>query len=577
MDELREAHRKRDYVAAGRAAVQSADVIPAWVDEDISQYGEFVVDSILAFDLGATILIVLEDEAGLRRLLEAARSRPELEAWATGLEDWGEDVSFVRRLLAVVESHPGVLQPKMKDLLGEPNGHGVATLVAWLEKAGRLRRVRSGRTHALYVPGREPHPSGEEAPSDRASRIGKVLTLTWGSRDVAPLQTLDLTGIQSVVLPQAPTRYASDQASDPSDARPASGDFELEGGSGWRLTDIQKLAPDLRPDPAFRHTYASAAGLFLLDDLGNAERFIDQPAALQSWNTEGQLVAEFALPWGAYRCEVSPNDRAFTAMSRDGVLHVYDQSIELLIAAPLAEAPEVRRFLARMEGRPDEGPGSYVRTVALSPTRQSFLFTIADQAWCMSLDGTPRWGLRLPERKNPDFMNLEEPIDVEVEGEKLTMAFRITAGAEFTPDWIYAASFAADGEGAWLAGYSGRIVHVDGAGRVVRVYETGSVPRRMADTGDFVYVLAGGYVYILERGELIRYVDVFGKGQAVIGKSGFRMLEKRRFSWFDRTGEFLGSVRAKDPLRRILFTKEGWLLDTRQQRARVEGPPSWWD
>jgi hypothetical protein len=60
------------------------------------------------------------------------------------------------------------------------------------------------------------------------------------------------------------------------------------------------------------------------------------------------------------------------------------------------------------------------------------------------------------------------------------------------------AGFAGTDQGAFLAGYSGKIVQVDSDGRPVRVYDIGSVPRRIVDTGDFLYFLTDTRLYVLQ-------------------------------------------------------------------------------
>ena len=63
-------------------------------------------------------------------------------------------------------------------------------------------------------------------------------------------------------------------------------------------------------------------------------------------------------------------------------------------------------------------------------------------------------------------------------------------------DWIYAAAFGGPGSGAYLAGYSGRVVEVDSAGVAVRAYDIGAVPRRIVDTGDYLYILTDTRLYV---------------------------------------------------------------------------------
>lgn len=80
-----------------------------------------------------------------------------------------------------------------------------------------------------------------------------------------------------------------------------------------------------------------------------------------------------------------------------------------------------------------------------------------------------------------------------VDGTKFSASMGMAGGEIDAADWIYATAFAGRSHGAFLAGYSGRIVQVDEDGRAIRVYDIGSVPRAIADTGD--YLLTRGSTY----------------------------------------------------------------------------------
>jgi hypothetical protein len=65
-------------------------------------------------------------------------------------------------------------------------------------------------------------------------------------------------------------------------------------------------------------------------------------------------------------------------------------------------------------------------------------------------------------------------------------------------DWVYAADFATvPTAAAYLGGHSGWVVMVDQHGEGLRVYEVGVVPRRIIDTGEFLYILAPPALHVL--------------------------------------------------------------------------------
>jgi hypothetical protein len=58
--------------------------------------------------------------------------------------------------------------------------------------------------------------------------------------------------------------------------------FELEENTPWEIRSLEKLPMEQRPDTAYRKLAPHAAGTFLIDDLGKAERFPRSSAPLLS-------------------------------------------------------------------------------------------------------------------------------------------------------------------------------------------------------------------------------------------------------------------------------------------------------
>lgn len=148
---------------------------------------------------------------------------------------------------------------------------------------------------------------------------------------------------------------------------------------------------------------------------------------------------------------------------------------------------------------------------------------------------------------------------------------------KFASDWIYAAGFAASANKVYLAGYSGRVVLVDENGNAKRVYDIGSVPRRIVDTGDYLYLLTDTRLYVLRDDALYALIDTFDSGDFVVAQTGFGLLENKRLRWFSEDGKNLGSVVSKEPIRRVYNSEGGLIVETRQRRAIVKGAPKWWE
>jgi len=50
-----------------------------------------------------------------------------------------------------------------------------------------------------------------------------------------------------------------------------------------------------------------------------------------------------------------------------------------------------------------------------------------------------------------------------------------------------------------------------------------------------------------------------------------RLLEKKRLRWFSADGQYLGSVIATDPIRRVYWNGDAMVVETRRRRAIVQG------
>ncbi len=155
-------------------------------------------------------------------------------------------------------------------------------------------------------------------------------------------------------------------------------------------------------------------------------------------------------------------------------------------------------------------------------------------------------------------------------------AIRFGFGVGLDADWIYAADFAAHSNAIYLGSYSGRVVALNSNGEARQVYDVGVPPRRIVDTGEFLYILTHAALYVLRQGSLQTIIDLLDGGQVVIAPNGFGLLETRRLRWFGPNGRLLGTILSADPIRRIYQPGQGIAVESRTRRAIVAGPPSWW-
>ena len=91
-------------------------------------------------------------------------------------------------------------------------------------------------------------------------------------------------------------------------------------------------------------------------------------------------------------------------------------------------------------------------------------------------------------------------------------------------------------ESVYLDGYSGRVVLVNESGDAVRAYDIGSVPRRIVETEQYLYLPTDTRLYVLRGDALHTLIDTFDGGELVVAQTGLGLLEKKRLRWFRDDG-----------------------------------------
>lgn len=651
MSRMQAAISNRNYADAAQLVHENLQHLPAWVKETRRDYGSFDISSIPALQQGGTVLALVGDAEGLARMLEIVTSVPELEPWAEKVERHQCDCQLFEAIQDVVTAQPDCLQTDVKVLIDEQDGHRVANLLWYLEKAEKIVRVKEGRTYRLFPP------NSPDIPAPTPKR-----TLESHRTDHKPprLREIEIGSLSYVPLPRAPLRWEETQARRERAVIPeAEEHFEVRDAD-WQVVTIDKIPLASRPDTAFRQMHPTSSGVVMIDDLGKADGLGQVEAAALRYDRAGRLAANKGLLHDVYRVGVHPLGCGLIAMSRDCAVHAYNDDLEPILETPLIATPEIWALRKRFD-IPDDQLKNHIRCVALSRDASRYLFAAVDEAWCVHIGGKGLWGAKLPVKEgwtrvaapstefstsadvnraltlmglylpitpeelkqryrelakqwHPD-LNPRDPeagekmkslsaaaevltgieasslprytgvtfvcemdrTEFDVDGIRFTMSVGMHVGEIHASDWIYAAGFAARSHGVYLAGYSGRVVLVDEMGNGVRVYDIGSVPRRIVDTGDYLYLLTDTRLYVLHDDSLHALVDTFDGGDLVVAQTAFGLLEKKRLRWFREDGHYLGSIISKDPIRRVYATGEGTVLETRQRRVVVRGIPNWWE
>lgn len=658
---IQTAQRVRDYPATIAHARRTYSLLPAFVEAWKREYGRFDINSSVAVHTGSTLMAVMSDGRGVEELRLMLTQIPELRKWMDAAESAKTDLDTVETILECVNHNPGVLQRDLKNHISNKDGRRIATLVEWLEKAGRIKRERQGQTHRLSAPG----------PQDSLPSIVKPSTAshsTGSGRSPLKPRIIDLAVLPYIPLPSAPSRWEHEAqhhivAETSISGHKVTPRFSLVGHNGWRIASEQKLLHEERPDIAFTDIHPTNGGAFLVAPNDRAQGYEAMPAALESRDRQGNVSAVRGLRHDVYRTGVNPLGRGISFMSRNCVLHAYDEAIQPLIEFPLMNTAETQACAKRL-GIVDESLKNHLRCVCLSADNTRCLYTLVDEAWCLSEQGECLWGVRMPVTEGwakvvrrssligtsveieqaMHIMRLNYPISfddirhrhrelaklwhpdlnpadptAQEKMQRLNRAVEVLTGADpgsllgtreaqvyyerqlkgatievpgvgnvrmsldmvgsekQAADWIYSANFGARLRNVFLGTYSGRVVEISSEGTPQRAYDIGTMARLIADTGDYLYILADTRLYVLTADKLRAVVDVSDGADLVIAQTGFGLLEKKAFRWFREDGVPLSTVKTIDPIRRVYSRPQGLVVETRQHRAIIEGAPLWWE
>ena len=126
-------------------------LLPQFVQNWKQTDGEFSIGSIPAIELGCKFWAMINDRTHLNAVKTVVESVPELtEGWGSEVGTAFEMEQLSREIQECVKAHPGTIQSKLKDLIGKP-AQEVSEVAYWLDRLGKMKRVKAGRSYALYM------------------------------------------------------------------------------------------------------------------------------------------------------------------------------------------------------------------------------------------------------------------------------------------------------------------------------------------------------------------------------------------------------------------------------------------
>ena len=138
MERLQGAIANGEYEEAANLAVENLRQVPAFVRGTRREFGSFDIRSIPALEQGGTILALMGKGECLQEMRNIVSSMRDLDPWLSAVIRHQEDRDLFTAILQAIERNPGCMQTEVKNLIGAEDGHRVANLISWLEKAGTV-------------------------------------------------------------------------------------------------------------------------------------------------------------------------------------------------------------------------------------------------------------------------------------------------------------------------------------------------------------------------------------------------------------------------------------------------------
>jgi len=251
--------------------------------------------------------------------------------------------------------------------------------------------------------------------------------------------------------------------------------------------------------------------------------------------------------------------RVVTRSERFGIRQDVEEALQLFGLTLPVEPSEIKQRYRKLAltHHPDRNAGNPAATEKMKALNQAFqVLTGVDPASLVFEDSDVTYFARTA----PDHV-------IEVQGFRLEIT--VTGG---TPqDWVYAASFSADG-GAYLATYSGKVILVASDGKPKVVYDIGTCPLEIVSTEHYTYFRTPTRLYVIEDyRKLAACIDIFKQGRLLVSPSGFGLLTGKHVQWFTQAGAKIGELTARDPIRSIHASATGAIISTRQHQIEVIG------
>lgn len=409
LEALQSAIADRRYADAADAAKKSIVPLRKWLNDPRGDKERLQI-RIPALQQGGTMMAITGDKQGLENLRDLANEFEHLETYRPESVKHLEAIELFERIRKIVASKPGVLQNRMKAELGEDDGRHVSNLISWLEKGGEITRAKSGKTYALYMAGVEMSEADASAIYTEPPRPDSHQKERQAERAQEP----DLDKLDLVPLPPSPNTWSDNVA------LPATLEIFTDAENTWQDLTIEEIKPKDRPDPSFRKHFTTRNGVLSFDDLAKSTESLGAAGAVMFTPETGGKPIVRRLVRPPYSLSAHPGGIGFVSRSKENVLTIYSEELEVDFETDLSATPEVVANRKRFE-LDGAGEGAVLwgqahlalNRIALSPDRDRYLYTHVDEAWCIDRSGKRLWGIRMPTRPEETISQTIDAGDVD--------------------------------------------------------------------------------------------------------------------------------------------------------------------
>ena len=231
---------------------------------------------------------------------------------------------------------------------------------------------------------------------DQGNQINQLTPVKQDQKNDGPNipKILNLETIDYYPLPPSPNKWDSNPQ------EPNISEHELFEiidckDEDFVVANVQKLAIEERPDPAYKIIMPSSLGFVEIDKNGKVKNLPGCSSAIALRDKLGNFIKEVGLDHSIYRIGLDHFAKHFVLMDKESILHVYNENLEEIRSSNLAHDPrvvQIRDYDVSFYG----DVRTSIRCIDASSNGNKILFTIADSAFLVDLYGNTIWARSMP-------------------------------------------------------------------------------------------------------------------------------------------------------------------------------------